>query len=93
MDFDQAYGKRDFVVLGVSVDEDGWKAVRPYIEAKKVTYPVMVTTDEVTALYGGVNTLPMTLLIDRTGRIVARHEGLVSKSDYKAEIEALLTGR
>ena len=34
--------------------------------------------------------MPVTLLIDREGRIAATHTGLVNKSDYKAEVETLL---
>ena len=29
----------DLVVLGVSMDEDGWEAVKPFLEAKKVQRP------------------------------------------------------
>lgn len=89
-DFQQAYGDRDLAVLGVSLDEDGWKSVKPYLVENKVNYRVMTGNGDVAALYGGVDTLPMTLIIDRQGRIASTHVGLVSRADYQSAIEALI---
>jgi cytochrome c biogenesis protein CcmG/thiol:disulfide interchange protein DsbE len=89
----QTYGDRDFVVLGVSLDEDGWKSVKPYIDQMKITYRVMMGNDDIARLYGGVESLPTTLIIDRAGRIASTHVGLINKSDYETEIQALLAER
>ena len=91
MEFQQTYQDRDFVVLGVSFDEDGWKSVKPYMEQKKINYRVMIGTQDVATLYGGVEALPVTYIIDKSGRIAATHVGLINKSDYKTEIETLLS--
>ncbi len=92
MEFQQTYRDRGLEVLGVSFDEDGWKAVKPYIEQKKVNYRMMIGNESLAALYGGVEALPVTFLIDKTGRIAATHTGLIDKGEYKTEIEALLKG-
>jgi peroxiredoxin len=34
--------------------------------------------------------MPVTLLIDREGKIAATHVGLITKAEYQAEIETLL---
>lgn len=90
VDFEKRYKDQGFAVLGVSMDEDGWEAVKPYIEAKQVNYRVMVATEEVAQKYGGVDALPTTFIIDREGRIVSTHIGLVTKKDYEDEIVQLL---
>jgi len=79
-----------FEVLGVSLDEDGWKSVKPYIEARNVNYPVMLMNDEVTRLYPSVQSLPTTLIIDKSGRIAATHAGLCSRSEYESDIQTVL---
>jgi len=89
-DFEKRYKDQGFAVLGVSMDEDGWEAVKPYIEAKQVNYRIMIATEEVAQKYGGVEALPTTFIIDREGRIVSTHIGLVMKKDYEDEIAALL---
>ena len=90
IEFQQTYGDRGFVVLGISLDAEGWKAVKPFIEEKKIDYRVMIGNDDVAARFGADQSLPVTLLIDKSGRIAATHVGLPAKSDYQAEIEALL---
>jgi len=89
IDFERTYRNRNFAVLGVSMDEDGWKAVRPFINAKRINYPVMIGGPDMAARYG-IQAMPVTVLIDASGRVAATHTGLVGKSDYKAEIETLL---
>jgi peroxiredoxin len=90
MDFEQTYKDKNFAVLGVSLDEDGWDAVKPYIEQKKINYRVVIGTEQVAELYGSVDSLPTTFMIDREGRVAAIHIGLVSKSDYQHDIQELL---
>jgi peroxiredoxin len=90
MDFEQKYKDRGFAVVGVSMDEEGWKVVKPYLAEEKINYRVLLGNDSVGTLYGGVDSLPTTFVIDRDGRIAATHIGLVSKSDYQDEILELL---
>jgi peroxiredoxin len=90
IEFEQKYKDRDFAVLGVSFDDDGWKSVRPYIAAHKINYRIMIGTEKMSQLYGGVDSLPTTFIVDRQGRIAAQHVGLVDKSDYQNEILKLL---
>jgi peroxiredoxin len=90
MDFEQTYKDKNFAVLGVSLDEDGWDAIKPYVKEKKINYRVMLGTEKVAELYGDVDSLPTSFLIDRGGRVAAVHVGLVSKSDYVHDIDQLL---
>jgi peroxiredoxin len=92
MDFEQQYKDRGFAVLGVSMDEDGWTAVKPYIEQHKINYRVLLGNDTVSSLYGDVESLPTTFVIDRDGRVASVHIGLVSKSEYQNDITNLLDG-
>ena len=90
MDFEQKYKDKNFAVLGVSLDEDGWDSVKPYLTEKKINYRVMIGTEQVAQLYGDVDSLPTTFMIDQQGRVAAVHVGLVSKSDYLHDILELL---
>jgi peroxiredoxin len=86
MQFEQEMKDRGFAVLGVAMDDEGWEAVKPYIEQHKINYRVVLGNDAVADQYGGVDALPTTFLIDREGRIAAKHQGLVSRSEYQNEI-------
>jgi cytochrome c biogenesis protein CcmG/thiol:disulfide interchange protein DsbE len=89
-EFESKFSARGFHVLGVSLDEEGWEVVKPYIEERKITYRMVIGNEQVSTLYGGIDSLPTTFLIDRDGKIAAIHTGLVNKATYQKEIEQLL---
>jgi cytochrome c biogenesis protein CcmG/thiol:disulfide interchange protein DsbE len=93
--FQQTYRDRGFVALGVALDDDGWNAVKPYADAKKINYPVLVGDDKIAERFGGLKAVPTTFIIDRQGRIAATHVGLCQRSEYENDIRAVLkeTGR
>lgn len=90
VEFESKYTGAGFTVLGVSMDEDSWKSVRPYVKKERINYPVMIGNEALAGNFGDVESLPQTLLIDREGRIAAKHVGLTSKSDFEKEIAELL---
>lgn len=89
-EFQRTRAGQGFAVVGVSLDEHGWKAVRPAIESLKINYRVAVGDDATAQKFGGVDSLPETLLIDREGRIAAKHIGIVARREYEAEIDRLI---
>jgi peroxiredoxin len=89
MDFQKKYKKIGLAVVGVSMDEDGWKSVTPFLKATKVNYPVVVGDWDLAGRFG-ITALPVTLLIDRDGKIADLHTGMVDKDAFESEIQKLL---
>jgi cytochrome c biogenesis protein CcmG/thiol:disulfide interchange protein DsbE len=92
-EFDKTYKDRGLSVVGVSMDEDGWKAVNPYVEERKIAYTMLLGNDELAAAYGDIYSLPTTFLIDGEGKVASIHRGLVSKDTYRKGIEDLLEAK
>ena len=90
VEFEQTYKDSGFAVLGVSMDEEGWEVVKPYVEKAKINYRMVIGDDMTAQKYGGVDSLPTSFLIDREGRTAAVHIGLVSKKVYLDDITQLL---
>ena len=90
IEFQKTYKDRGFTVIGVSVDDEGWEIVKPYLASKQVNYPVVVSSESVNTLYGGIESLPTTFIIDKDGKIANTHIGLVSKKEYESDIEQLV---
>ena len=91
IEFEQQYKDKGFAVLGVAMDEDGWDAVKPYIEERKMNYRVLLGNDRRAQLYGGLDSLPTTFLIDRAGKIAKVHIGVeTGKDGFQNEINNLL---
>jgi cytochrome c biogenesis protein CcmG/thiol:disulfide interchange protein DsbE len=90
IEFERRYKDQGFAVLGVSMDEDGWKAVKPFAKEERMNYRVMLGNERVAQLYGGIDSLPTTFIIGRNGEIASEHNGLVGRNNYEAEILRLL---
>src|SRR5882724_10679480 len=45
-EFQRKYKDRGFEVLGVSMDDDGWKAITPFVSEKKINYRVVLGDDK-----------------------------------------------
>jgi peroxiredoxin len=90
MDFERKHKDRGFSVLGVSMDDEGWEVVKPFLQGLGVNYRVVIGNDFTAQAYGGVDALPTTFLIDREGRIAAVHVGLAGKKDFENGIQELL---
>jgi len=58
IEFEKTYKDRGFATLGVSLDDNGWKAVKPFVALKAINYPVMAGNDHVSELFGGIDSLP-----------------------------------
>ncbi|MCX6627238.1 MAG: TlpA disulfide reductase family protein [Candidatus Solibacter sp.] len=92
MEMERKNKDRGFNVLGVSMDDEGWEVVKPFLADLGVNYRVVIGNDATAQLYGGVDALPTTFLIDRNAKIAAVHIGLASKKVFEDGIEQLLQG-
>ena len=81
----------DVVILGVSVDDPVDK-LKPYAAQMKMNYPVLVGNgrDDVQDAFGPLWGIPVTVFIDRDGKIAKKHSGIASKEQFEQEIKALL---
>lgn len=89
VEFERKHKDQGFAVVGISMDEDGWQAVKPFVSDAGINYRILMANDSVAQLYGGVDSLPTTFIIDRDGKIAAVHVGLVSKSSYENDLKQL----
>lgn len=90
MGFERKYRRRGLSAIGVSLDDDGWKSVRPFLHEHKINYPIVVGKWDIMGERFGFNSMPATLLIDRDGKIADLHVGMVDRAAFEREIQALL---
>lgn len=92
-EFATKYKPQGLVILGLSQD-DGIAPAEVAHAAKKigVSYPVLLPDgkDVVSKAYGGVDYLPETFYIDRTGKVVNVNAGAPSKDQMENEIQQIL---
>jgi peroxiredoxin len=85
-------GPKGFEVIGVSVDEGGVEMVKQFVTEQKMTYPIVLDPEGKLANLFQTSVLPTTALIDRSGKIVWKHYGLIEANDatLKQAIEKAL---
>jgi cytochrome c biogenesis protein CcmG, thiol:disulfide interchange protein DsbE len=85
-------GPKGFEVIGVSVDEGGVDTVKQFVEEHQMTYPIVIDPEGKLANLFQTSVLPTTALIDRNGKIVWKHYGLIEANDVslKQAIERAL---
>jgi len=89
VDIQNKYGPQGLQILGISMD-DSSQPVRDFAQQYHVNYPLVMGTAKTGQLYGGILGLPVFYLIDRDGRIRARHIGPTDPSVLEKEIADLL---
>lgn len=79
------------VVIGISVDQPDTKPeVVPFARKMGINYPVVYSDGNVDMLYGGIEAIPTSFIIDKEGKVVKKTVGLESIDNYISVIEPLL---
>jgi peroxiredoxin len=89
VEFQDKYKRRGLSAIGVSLDDDGWKSVKPFLRQHKINYPIVIGNWDMGERFG-FNSMPATLLIDREGKIADAHVGMVDKAAFETEVQTLL---
>jgi thiol-disulfide isomerase/thioredoxin len=76
-------------VIGISEDEAGEDIVRRFAAAHNVNYPIVMVTPELEKIFPGVHALPTSFVIDREGRLVQKHVGMLMAATTEAETRIL----
>lgn len=90
IEFQNRYNSQGFAVLGVAMDDEGISVVKPYAEKAAMNYTVVLGNEETAEAWGGIFGLPTSFVIDRQGRIQAKHIGLIDRDVFEKDIRGLL---
>lgn len=91
IEFEKKYRSQGLAAVGVAVDDEGWQTIKPYLVQHPISYPVVLgNMDVLQRTFGLPASLPVTLLVDRRGRIASTHAGVVDKNMFEKDIQHLL---
>jgi cytochrome c biogenesis protein CcmG/thiol:disulfide interchange protein DsbE len=93
MEFQTKYKSEGLATIGAAMDDEGWEKVRPYVVEHPFNYTIVAGDAAALAKKFNITGLPLTMLIDRNGRIVDTHAGVVEKDAWEQEVRALLEER
>jgi thiol:disulfide interchange protein DsbD len=82
----QDYGNKGVAVLGIGMDEEGADTLRPFLAKHPMQYPVGVGSSDMNEKYK-LESLPVTLVFDRSGNQIKRFEGFTPENELAAAIQ------
>lgn len=89
VELSRKYRNKGVTVVGVSLDSDGWKVVKPFLKTSQIPYQIVLGNDDVAKAYR-VENMPDTFLIDREGHIATVYNGVVDKQNVEANLRTML---
>ena len=91
IEMQRVHGKDGLQIIGVTYPPERKARVRRFASSLKVNYPIVLGTREIKALYRSDETLPLTVVIDRDGRISEIISGILLRQEFDEKIKPLLT--
>jgi cytochrome c biogenesis protein CcmG/thiol:disulfide interchange protein DsbE len=94
------YAPQGFEVLGISTDDldkDDKKQnaqdkadIAKFVSNMHIDYPVLIDGDSISHPYGGIDALPTSFFVDRSGKVIAAIVGLHDRDELEANIKKAL---
>lgn len=84
------YSKQGFVILGLSVDQEGASPVKSAIKEMSINYPVAMANQETVDAYGGIRAIPTSFLVDKNGKLTQKVVGGIDEKRLEAMLQPLL---
>ena len=78
-------------VIGIALDQDGVKTIRPFVASNNINYTVLVGDEEVFQRFNGVG-IPYTLVLDASQRIVKIYRGPTTKAALEQDLKTISQG-
>ena len=75
-------------VVGIALDEEGERAVAPFVERQGLGYTILLGDQAVFQRFGGLN-IPYTLVLDGERRIVNYYRGPVTREALLGDLQAV----
>ena len=84
------HGKDGLQIIGITYPPEQKGTVRQFARKLKVNYPIILGTRELKARFSSDETLPLTIVIDRDGKVSDIIGGILLREEFDEKIKPLL---
>jgi peroxiredoxin len=84
------YGDQGLQIIGITYPPTSIAKVRRFIKKNKVTYPIFLGSRATKKLFESSDTLPITVIIDRQGKIAGRINGVIFADEFETKVKPFL---
>jgi thiol-disulfide isomerase/thioredoxin len=84
------HGKDGLQIIGITYPPEEKTRVRRFARSLKVNYPIVLGTRKLKARFTSDETLPLTVVIDRDGKVTEIIGGILLREEFDEKIKPLL---
>jgi thiol-disulfide isomerase/thioredoxin len=84
------HGKEGLQIIGITYPPEQRGRVRRFARGLKVNYPIILGTREIKARFSSDETLPLTIVINRDGKVIEIISGILLREEFDEKIKPLL---
>jgi hypothetical protein len=88
--FQREHGKEGLQIIGITYPPERRARVRRFARGLKVNYPIILGTREIKARFSSDETLPLTIVINRDGKVIEIISGILLREEFDEKIKPLL---
>jgi thiol:disulfide interchange protein DsbD len=86
----QELGPKGVAVVGIAMDEEGAEIVKPFLAKHPMEYPVALGSAALAKQFATEDGLPVTLVFDRSGKLIKRFTGLTKEDELRAAVNGAM---
>ena len=84
------YARQGLQIIGITYPPEEKNRVRRFARSLKVNYPIILGTSQLKARFSSEETLPLTVVIDRDGKVNDIISGILLRQEFDEKIKPLL---
>jgi len=84
------YARQGLQIIGITYPPEQKARVRAFARSIKVNYPIILGTRQIKARFSSEETLPLTVVIDRDGKVNEIISGILLREEFDEKIKPLL---
>ncbi len=84
------HGKEGLRIIGITYPPENKTRVRRFAKSLKVNYPIILGTRQTKARFSSDETLPLTVVINREGKVSDIISGILLREEFDEKIKPLL---
>ena len=84
------HARRGLQIIGITYPPEKKDRVRRFARSLKVNYPIILGTRQIKARFSSDETLPLTIVIDRDGKVIDIISGILLREEFDEKIKPLL---
>ncbi len=84
------YKDKGLQIIGITYPPTSLAKVRKFTRDNKITYPILLGSKATKRLFERSDNLPITIIMDRDGKITDRIDGVIFPDEFETKIKPLL---